>query len=176
MIKGPLPSESIKRLNKMLYPSDKLIDEWMKMDMESAYAIQCMQCRQISQLKTHLELHALVFALNWDDGYEQLKQVLIHPLCDLGTAMAIYWLSEPTYCSMDDLEKEHSLDCETVRFLLFIEACVSANLFSKGKIKFDPKVDTPERIIGIEKSKWTIPAIFIEGSEGEVLDEAIYAF
>src|SRR5262245_5361282 len=43
------------------------------------------------------ELHIFADNFNWDCESGELKQLIQHPLCDLGTALLIYWRGQPGY-------------------------------------------------------------------------------
>lgn len=41
------------------------------------------------------ELHVFADAYNWDGGLKDVWRVIWHPLCDLGTALLVYWRAQP---------------------------------------------------------------------------------
>jgi hypothetical protein len=48
-------------------------------------------------LQTSEEIHAYADKFNWDDSLESLSWILENSLCELGTAIMIYWKATPLY-------------------------------------------------------------------------------
>ncbi len=85
-------------------------------------------------------LHRFVEDYNWDDGEKKLFEVIRHPACDLGTALLVYWQSQPgeftAYLDAPDAPKEVRA---TVELLREIEAKVARGGFGSAGIPFDPR-------------------------------------
>lgn len=90
------------------------------------------------------KLHAEARAYNWDRGPQKLARIIAHPQCDLGTALYIYWLSEPG----EQTEKPW------VALLREIERKVKAGAFATKSIPFDVK-----DVDGEDLSDPSVPAV-----------------
>jgi hypothetical protein len=64
--------------------TDEEIDQWASEEHFKA-------------LQSAEELHAFAVQFNWDAGVEQLSWVINNPMCELGTAILIYWRATPLY-------------------------------------------------------------------------------
>jgi hypothetical protein len=49
----------------------------------------------VDGLRTPEELHYAAVRLDWDGDIEKLHRIVADPRCDRGTALAVYWMSEP---------------------------------------------------------------------------------
>jgi len=89
-----------------------------------------------------IQLHFLPSLLNWDSGWtnEIMHWVLEHPLCDAGTALYIYWLSEPDWFYTNKAAGEIPKWAED-GYALFkkCEGLYLADKFSQGAIRFNPR-------------------------------------
>jgi Domain of unknown function (DUF4274) len=85
------------------------------------------------------ELHLFVGLINWDGGTKELTRVIQHPLCDLGTALMVYWLGQPgfdlQYASRDSVPQHRQ---EVYDLLREIEQRVAKGLYKSATQTFDP--------------------------------------
>jgi hypothetical protein len=95
--------------------------------------------RIVEEMETPEELHQFVSNYNWDDGIDRLQWVISHPLCDQGTALLVFWLSDPAYFyefpKVTDVSKWARPQWT---FLKTIEQKYLDRSFSSQKIKVDP--------------------------------------
>ena len=88
------------------------------------------------------ELHLFAEGFNWDCGPCELRQVVTHPLCDLGTALLVYWRGQPTefqqYAARERVPED---DLELYDFLCEIEARVLSGRYPRRLISYDPRDD-----------------------------------
>ena len=63
-------------------------DEETETDRESTLAAYEVL---MSQIESPEEPNAYASGFNWDCGCDEMKEVIRHPLCDMGTALLIYW-------------------------------------------------------------------------------------
>lgn len=89
---------------------------------------------------TAKQLHAFVKCYNWDEGDEPMHDVARHLKCDLGTALMIYWVAEPTYWFVKYATRKEVPRKERpgFDFLLEIEDRVASGFYKSHRIKFDP--------------------------------------
>ncbi|MDB2686330.1 DUF4274 domain-containing protein [Mariniblastus sp.] len=86
------------------------------------------------------ELHLFVNGWNWDDGGEKsLRKLVKNDSCDAGTALLLYWMTNPEYY----LEYRIISDCpehnrEPLQLSRFIEGKFKRDGFSSRLIPFDP--------------------------------------
>ena len=88
------------------------------------------------------DLHFFADYWNWDGGREDLERVVGHPLCDLGTALLIYWRAEPVYyLKYARIEDAIGHEQEEMAFILDIERRVSNGQYSTHLFSFNPRDD-----------------------------------
>ena len=98
---------------------------------------QCLRSMECAE-----QLHYLPGILNWDDYRTgpALKEILAHPLCDAGTALAIYWLNEPDFWKKAEAEDRiPTWGQESYALHKDIETRYVAGRFGEAKFKFDPR-------------------------------------
>jgi hypothetical protein len=87
------------------------------------------------------ELH--LFA-NWNGNglVEEMRRVVEHPLCDLGTALLIYWRGKPGYyLQFADRTDVPSCNLNAYDLLRDIEDLVARKRFKTSRFNFDPRND-----------------------------------
>lgn len=88
------------------------------------------------------ELHVFAALYNWDGGVEDLHRVVRHPLCDLGTALLVYWRGQPDfYLQYADRAAVPDHAKEDYDLLREIEQRVEAGLYRTASQPFDPADD-----------------------------------
>lgn len=87
-------------------------------------------------------LHLDALTHNWDDGVAELQRVVDHAACDLGTALAIYWMGAPgfdqQYVRVSEVDGWRR---ETFRFLRKLERRLLRRDFATAGILFNPRFD-----------------------------------
>jgi hypothetical protein len=73
-----------------------LSDEWVDMEGDQERTHREFM-RVLGEVTSPDELHAFADGFNWDCGAKELLQVIRHPMCDRGTALLVYWRSQPGY-------------------------------------------------------------------------------
>lgn len=94
------------------------------------------------RLKSSEELHYLVQALNWDDEKtaDAIRWVIRQSACDLGTALYIYWMNEPSFWKKAEAENDiPAWGKESYELHKDLEARLLAGSFIKRAIAFDPR-------------------------------------
>jgi hypothetical protein len=96
----------------------------------------------LAQVESPEELHAYASEFNWDCGCEEMRDVIRHPLCDLGTALLIYWHAAPSwflqYADRSEVG-EHEID--TLTLIEEIEQRVRDQQYKTASQPFDPRND-----------------------------------
>jgi hypothetical protein len=88
------------------------------------------------------ELHLYAEDFNWDCGCSDMAKVIDHPLCDLGTALLIYWRGAPRwYLQYNDRSEVKEYERNTFDLLQEIERKVIAGDFQTRSQPFDPRND-----------------------------------
>jgi hypothetical protein len=109
------------------------------------------------KLTTSRELHYLASIYNWDDGTEVLEWVINSPLCDKGTALLIFWRSEPDFYTRFDNEEEAEYERDVYRLVKNIIRNIETNYYKRSRIRFNAK-DPPYDTDYVDKrAKWEIP-------------------
>ena len=133
---------------------------------EQSFADRTPSFEKFKELTTSAQLHYLADIYNWDDGVEVLNWVVDSPLCDLGTAVMIFWRAEPSYYTKYSNAAEAEHDAEVLELLLKIVDNFKNKKYSKSKIKYDPIADQRD-VNEIEtNAKWTIPIEFKKATRG----------
>lgn len=96
--------------------------------------------RELKPISDPILLHYVAWlsaeTLTWHDvGFDWPKSVLLHPRCDAGTALMIYWLGDPAYAysvEPDDWQRPNQRDLKK------IESAYLGQKFETQKISFDP--------------------------------------
>jgi len=88
------------------------------------------------------ELHLFAGAYNWDGGVEDLLRAVRHPLCDLGTALLVYWRGQPgsflQYAGREGVPRSQREDYDLLRE---IEQRVQSGAYRSARQPFDPADD-----------------------------------
>ena len=104
--------------------------------------------RVFAEIETPEELHAFADRWNWDWGDKPILRVIVHPLCDRGTALMIYWRIDPIFY----LDHEHNTRAKVQAklwpdavvlwdVLRDIERRLSVDDFRFSRVPFDPTND-----------------------------------
>lgn len=117
-----------------------------------------------SALQSAAELHQFVHHYNWDDGVVVLEGVVDHPKCDLGTALLLYWSTEPAYAheryaSLDEATAAKDINLPAMRLAERVAQKVAAGGFAQGTVRFVPPAVPP--------TKRPFAACVLQPSEGE---------
>ena len=109
--------------------------------------LKALEFNYYKKLASTEELHAFAQYFNWDLGSSEMKWVVNHPKCDLGTAILIYWdasplfyfkkytnrsdlaQGKPDYMSEDDYFQNYDL-------IKLIEEKIDKGEFKSRKIRF----------------------------------------
>jgi hypothetical protein len=89
-------------------------------------------------------LHRKALRHNWDDGLFQLEQILADRSCDLGTALAIYWMGAPGFDQAYTTSKDLGGDGwrrPVFSFLRKLEKRILKRDFATASILFNPRFD-----------------------------------
>lgn len=96
-----------------------------------------------SPLESAEELQQFCEHYNWDNGVLPLQAVVSHPQCDHGTALFLYWMSEPNYAheryaSLEDARAAKDVNITEMAFAEDLALRLDASEFSTGKVGFAP--------------------------------------
>ncbi len=89
-------------------------------------------------------LHRAAIRHNWDDGLFRLERILADTSCDLGTALAIYWMGAPGYDQQFATAKDLGTSGwrrSTFSFLRKLEKRILKRDFATATILFNPRFD-----------------------------------
>jgi hypothetical protein len=85
-------------------------------------------------------LHRKALRHNWSEGLP--TRIVKHPLCDYGTALAVYWMGRPVYDqAFAALDQVPEWRRPAFRFLRQLEKRLLACDFVSANLQFDPKRD-----------------------------------
>jgi len=109
------------------------------------------------KLTSSKDLHYLASIFNWDDDKDVLEWIINSPLCDKGTALLIFWRSQPDFYTRFDNEDEADYERETFRLVRNIVKNFHDGIYKKARIRFNPKSDEFDVNYVDSKAKWVIP-------------------
>lgn len=112
-------------------------------------------------------LHMIMANYNWDDGIEIPKTVIANSFCDLGTALMVFSFFGGYEFLLDD--EENAFSESEKDFLSDLHERIKNKKFSNQSIKYIPELTRADKY-HIKKSCPDISNIFLEGTEGELLD------
>ena len=118
------------------------------------------------KLKSSKELHYLASIFNWDDELDVLEWIINSPLCDKGTALLIFWRSQPDYYTRFDNEEEAEIAGEAFRLVRNIIKNFQDGFYQRARIRFNPKSDEFDINYVDPKAKWDIPEEMKKGVLG----------
>jgi Domain of unknown function (DUF4274) len=109
--------------------------------------LKALEFNYYKKLASAEELHAFAQCFNWDFGSSEMRWVVNHPKCDLGTAIMIYWNASPLfyfkkYSNRSDLAKgkpdymsevDHFQNYDLIKL---IEEKINKGEFRSQKIRF----------------------------------------
>jgi Domain of unknown function (DUF4274) len=96
----------------------------------------------MSQIESPEELHAYANEFNWDGGCKEMRDVIRHPLCDMGTALLIYWhAGAGYYLRYADRSEVGEGEIEKLELMEEIEQRVQDQQFKTATQPFDPRND-----------------------------------
>ncbi len=87
-----------------------------------------------------LEIHCFTCNYNAERGMAPLIKLMKNPSCDAGTALRLYWINDPYYCSAYKTISEcpYSEVQDSMRLLRTIKHRFENEGFTSRKIPFDP--------------------------------------
>jgi hypothetical protein len=116
-------------------------DEWVDED-DDVEATEAAFAKLLNAITDPEELHLFADGFNWDGGCDELGKVVAHALCDLGTALLIYWRGNPRWhLQYNDRSEVREYELETFDLLQEIERKVLAGDFRTSTQPFDPRND-----------------------------------
>jgi hypothetical protein len=161
---GSLTDEQIKRIRYLLS------DEWVTDDPIHTEANLNAILADVSSTE---ELYHFAGNFNLDGGFDELRKVIDHPLCDKGLALLIYHRLNPcSYYSLKARGKELlPFHHEPFAFIKEIETKFRDGSFAPSVIRVDPYAFKRRTLLkpttrGIEH----LPDIMKVPSEGEEVD------
>ena len=120
-----------------------------------------------ASVKDSEELHVFAESFNWDCGDKELTQVIRHPLCDLGTALLVYWRGQPGYF-LRYATRQEAKPYERAGYSLLreIERLVKKGAYKSARLSYNPRDDqgwdmTPKKS-EIKRYGRDIPAVMYQ--------------
>lgn len=112
------------------------------------------------------ELYRRAQTHNWSEGFRFLRNILEHQNCDRGTALMMYWNSNPEYFTQYESEDElQSWEKANYRFIKMIEERYPS--IELEFIAYDPYEDEK---VGLHKGKFEpkkkLPEIMYQKTKG----------
>jgi hypothetical protein len=96
-------------------------------------------------IKTPEKLHEFMTNYNWDDGIEIPLWAIRNPLCDMGTALMIYWMAGAGYFSQFETKDDVPIyEKDNFDLIIEIENRYTTGFYTRNNILFDPNFDHDE--------------------------------
>jgi hypothetical protein len=159
----PLEPTQIRRVIAFLE------DEWV--DEDDASATERALAASLSAMDSPLELHFCALGFDWDTGVDALTRIIEHPLCDRGTALAIFWYGAPDFHYGKPRAKLRDYERVVRDLLELIERRTAERSFATEEIRFDPTRARDKDLTAHAREPHAdraIPAVMFEPSPGEL--------
>jgi hypothetical protein len=116
-----------------------------------------------AQLQTTEELRQFAEEFNWDDGAEVLFSVMRNPRCDKGTALCIFWQSDPIsffelYANQEEAQWATENGDDYYRLLVELQEKYVAGFYVESDFYVDPEKEAVGELTS-DKLKTPIPDI-----------------
>ena len=99
----------------------------------------CASAKFLAETSNPFELHLFAIDWNWDDGVQSLPKLVKNDACDAGTALMLYWFTNPerytTYQTIQDCPGDKRAEWKLSRC---IERKFKRSEFGSRLIPFDP--------------------------------------
>jgi hypothetical protein len=128
----------------------------------------------LKELNKSEELHYLVQILNWDDYRTKpaLEFILDNPNCDAGTALQMYWLTDPEFWKKAEITGDvPTWGQEDYELHRKIERMFLENKFSTAQVAFNPGCYLPSSPDKQSEGERAIPIELKTPSSGQDLGE-----
>ena len=114
------------------------------------------------------ELHEYVLAYNWDNGADAMLRVVERDDCDLGTALTVFWLADPTPLFDGEGQATGTESDDTrYRLLRYIHDRILGSGYSRKQIRVDPVGEfIPNRLQRVLLQRQGVPAVFLGPTPG----------
>jgi len=131
----------------------------------------------VADLQTSEQLHLFVYNWNWDSGVEPLFSVIRHPQCDKGTALYVFWLTDPVYLFDQYGEGDQPRDWEQEYYNLVVEIRdrFRAGNYALENISCDPK-QVAVGLFKFDALKQEIPEGMRQPTKGQDIDSLMEHF
>lgn len=117
-------------------------------------------------------LHVIAGNYNWDNGFDIPYSIINNKSCDLGTALMIFYNADGYRVLENNDELKNPNLKQWANFISEIEKGILNNKFRGNSIKFIPPL-TKVQIFKLKKNNPDIDKVFLEESDGEVIEMPI---
>jgi hypothetical protein len=117
----------------------------------------------VAALDSAEALQQLAYLYNWDDGFEVPTAIALHPKCDLGVALDLFWLAAAMEWYTGRIEL-HDYNRDWVEFCRLITEGILSGRYRKGATSFNASV-TPH-VYRLRKQG--VPEILFSSVRGEI--------
>lgn len=153
----------------------KLTEEQIARVEEIYYSDDGASLSEVASLRTTEELHYFATLWNWDDHADAIFPIIRNPLCDRGTALYFFWLTDPvhffeSYATAEDIEEWNTFRRGYFELLCEIQQRMEDGFYTVETIAVNPR----EIAVGetqSEKLKKPIPDIMLQPSKGEAFPD-----
>ncbi|RHX80496.1 hypothetical protein DLM76_11575 [Leptospira yasudae] len=144
----------------------------------SSSAFGPIRRKNFEELKNPFELHYALLKYDWEGGMQFVRWVAESSICDLGTALAIYWKMSPSFYMQFENESEASLKGENVKenfiFLKELENRIFAEDFQTQEIQYEPAKDETNDFAFLDEvigGKWKVAERLKKPSKGRTFPQ-----
>jgi len=113
-----------------------LNDEWLSDD---PHISSSNFANLLAKVDSPLEIHAMVSETDWDAGFEELKQLVFHPQCDIATKLMVFWRCQPDYfCQFNSVDSIPKNDRGLWSFMNAIKEELTESKLKLALINYSP--------------------------------------
>lgn len=117
-------------------------------------------------LNNSASMHFLAENYNWDDGEEVMDWIISNPKCDKGTALIIFWKSEPDYYTQYKNAEEAEYNSLAFLMVRKIIENFETGFYKNESIAYNPKEEVYDLDYKYENAKWEIPDFMKQPTKG----------
>lgn len=147
-----LDNEKISQIEKILYSED--FNEALT---------------QVASIEDSEMLYVLAANYNWDNGLNIPKAIIANDNCDMSTGLMIFYLADGIRLLDDKESVEQSGLDEWSEFIKKVYLLIEMNSLKTSRVSYRPEL-TKVQAFKLRKANPDLPAIFLEGIEGEDIE------
>ncbi|WP_110955897.1 DUF4274 domain-containing protein [Anaerosinus massiliensis] len=121
--------------------------------------------KEIERMNNSILLHIFAGNYNWNNGFDIPNIIINNDICDLGTALLLFYSADGYRMLEDEQGVISSNSTKWKEFLIDLYDKITNNKFNQQNIAFNPPL-TKIQILKLKKKRSDIPSILLEVLNG----------